>query len=86
MWSTRKAPPTTVEFVTDPSIFGQVVTFTVTTAPQSRRGRNAEVKVTLPGWWQPVGRDNLCAWRATFNTRHGRVGKHITTSYGGDGT
>ncbi|HET6929299.1 MAG TPA: Ig-like domain repeat protein [Candidatus Acidoferrum sp.] len=77
---------TTVTSSANPSVFGQVVTFTATVSPVGPGAGTPTGTVTYLDGGSPIGTGTLTGGIATFTTSALSIGNHtITTSYGGDG-
>ncbi|MGD0735468.1 MAG: Ig-like domain repeat protein [Terracidiphilus sp.] len=83
---TQPATTTAVTSSSNPSVSGQLVTFTATVSPVGVPGTPTGTVTFLDGGG-PIGSGTLSGGVATFSTTALIVGNHtITTSYGGDGT
>ncbi len=77
---------TTVTSSANPSVYGQLVTFTATISPVAPGAGMATGTVTFLDGGSPIGSGVLSGGVATFTTSALSLGSHtITTSYGGDG-
>ncbi|HKF21440.1 MAG TPA: Ig-like domain repeat protein [Candidatus Angelobacter sp.] len=77
---------TTVTSSTNPSVFGQSVTFTATVAAVAPGSGTPTGTVTFLDGGSPIGTGTLSGGIATFTTSALAVGNHtITSSYGADG-
>ena len=77
---------TTVTSSSNPSVFGQSVTFTATVSAVAPGSGTATGTVTFLDGGSPIGTGTLTGGIATFSTSALTVGNHtITTNYGGDG-
>jgi len=85
--ATTAATATTLMSAANPSVFGQVVTFTATVSAVAPATGTPTGAVTFLDGGSPIGTGALSGGIATFTTSALTVGSHtITTSYGGDGS